>query len=227
MIPFKDDHPTRTLPFVTLLIIASNISFFILELLSSRDSQSLVYAFGAIPKNILSFHSDQPIPAVLTVFTSMFMHGGLLHIGGNMLYFWIFGNNIEDRLGHLRFLLFYLFCGVFAAYAHALSSPHSEMPMIGASGAISGVLGAYLLLFPTAKIHTIVFFGFFFQVIRIPALIVIGFWAIIQFVSGLITQGILHQGGTAWFAHVGGFLVGLLTIRLWLPRRNQSGSNMS
>ncbi len=222
MIPFKDDNPTRSLPFVTLLIIALNISFFVLELLSSRDSQYLVSAYGAIPKNLLSFHSDQPIPAVLTVFTSMFMHGGLLHIGGNMLYFWIFGNNIEDRLGHLRFVFFYLFCGVFAAYSHAISSPHSEMPMIGASGAISGVLGAYLLLFPRARIHTIVFFGFFIQVIRIPALIVIGFWAIIQFVSGLITQGILHQGGTAWFAHVGGFLAGLLTIKLWLPRRNQT-----
>lgn len=222
MIPFKDDNPTKTLPFVTMLIIAFNISFFVLELLSSRDNQYLIYSYGAVPKDILSFHSDQPIPAVLTVFTSMFMHGGLLHIGGNMLYFWIFGNNIEDRLGHLRFIFFYLFCGVFAAYAHALSSPHSEVPMIGASGAISGILGAYLLLFPTARVHTIVFFGFFIQVIRIPALIVIGFWAIIQFVSGLITQGILHQGGTAWFAHVGGFLAGLLTIKLWLPRRNQT-----
>jgi len=222
LIPYKDDNPSRTLPFVTLLIIALNISVFILELLSSRDSQYLVYAYGAIPKDILSFHSDQPIPALFTVFTAMFMHGGLLHIGGNMLYFWIFGNNIEDRLGHLRFILFYVFCGVLAAYAHALSSPHSEIPMIGASGAISGVLGAYVLLFPTARVHTIVFFGFFFQVIRIPALIVIGFWAIIQFVSGLITQGILHQGGTAWFAHVGGFLAGLLTIKLWLPRRNQT-----
>jgi membrane associated rhomboid family serine protease len=181
-----------------------------------------VYAYGAIPKDILSFRSDRPVPAVLTLFTSMFMHGGLLHIGGNMLYFWIFGNNIEDRLGHLRFVFFYLFCGIFAAYAHALSSPHSEVPMIGASGAISGVLGAYLLLFPTARVHTIIFFGFFIQVVRIPALIVIGFWAIIQFVSGLITQGILHQGGTAWFAHVGGFLVGLFTIKLWLPRRNQT-----
>jgi membrane associated rhomboid family serine protease len=222
LIPFRDDNPTRALPFVTLLIIALNISFFVLELLSSRGSQYLVYAYGAIPKNILSFHSEQPIPAVLTLFTSMFMHGGLWHIGGNMLYLWIFGNNIEDRLGHLRFVFFYLCCGVFAAYAHALSSPDSQTPMIGASGAISGVLGAYLLLFPTARIHTIVFFGFFIQVIRVPALIVIGFWAIIQFVSGLITQGILHQGGTAWFAHVGGFLAGLLTIKLWLPRRNQT-----
>ena len=219
MIPYKDDNPITTFPFVTILIIALNISVFILGLLSSRDSQEIVLAYGAIPKDILAFHSDRPVPVVLTIFTSMFMHGGLLHIAGNMLYFWIFGNNIEERLGHFRFVLFYLFCGVIAAYAHALSSPDSGVPMIGASGAISGVLGAYLLLFPTARVHTIVFFGFFVQVIRIPALIVIGFWAIIQFVSGLITQGILHQGGTAWFAHVGGFLAGLITIKLWLPRR--------
>jgi membrane associated rhomboid family serine protease len=220
LIPYKDDNPTRTTPFVTLIIIALNVGVFVLQLLSARESQRIAYDYGAIPQYILHFHSDQPIPAPLTIFTSMFMHGGLMHIGGNMLYFWIFGNNIEDRIGHVRFIFFYLFCGVVAAFAHALSSPGSAIPMIGASGAISGVLGAYLLLFPSARVHTIVFFGFFIQVIRIPALIVIGFWAIIQFVSGLITQGILHQGGTAWFAHVGGFLAGLVTIKLWLPRRN-------
>ena len=220
MIPYKDDNPTKTTPFVTLIIIALNISVFVLQLLSTRGSQQIAYDYGAIPQYILHFHSDQPIPAPLTIFTSMFMHGGLMHIGGNMLYFWIFGNNIEDRLGHLRFVFFYLFCGVVAAFAHALSSPGSAIPMIGASGAIAGVLGAYLLLFPSARVHTIVFFGFFVQVIRIPALIVIGFWAMIQFVSGLIGQGMLHQGGTAWFAHVGGFIAGLMTIKLWLPRRN-------
>jgi membrane associated rhomboid family serine protease len=205
LIPYKDDNPTRTTPFVTLIIIALNVGVFVLQLLSARESQRIAYDYGAIPQYILHFHSDQPIPAPLTIFTSMFMHGGLMHIGGN---------------GHVRFIFFYLFCGVVAAFAHALSSPGSAIPMIGASGAISGVLGAYLLLFPSARVHTIVFFGFFIQVIRIPALIVIGFWAIIQFVSGLITQGILHQGGTAWFAHVGGFLAGLVTIKLWLPRRN-------
>ena len=138
-----------------------------------------------------------------------------------MLYLWIFGNNIEDRLGHLRFLLFYLFSGVFAAYAYAISEPHSSIPMIGASGAISGVLGAYLLLFPRATVHTLIFLGFFITIVRIPALIVIGFWAIIQLVNGLISTGIDHEGGVAWFAHIGGFLIGLLTIKLWLPRRNK------
>ncbi|MDA8079958.1 MAG: rhomboid family intramembrane serine protease [Nitrospiraceae bacterium] len=224
MIPFKDDNPSRTVPFVTFVNIAVNIAVFLLEILSPRDSQDIVYAYGAIPRNIITFTSDQPLPAVMTVFTSMFMHGGIMHLGGNMLYFWIFGNNIEDELGHLKFIFFYLFCGVVAAYSHALTSPGSLVPMIGASGAISGVLGAYLILFPSARVHTIVFFGFFIQVIRVPALIVIGFWAIIQLVSGLVSQGVLHQGGTAWFAHVGGFLAGLLTIKLWLPRRNSRWS---
>ncbi len=136
-----------------------------------------------------------------------------------MLYLWIFGNNIEDRLGHIRFLLFYLLAGVTAAYAHALVSANSLVPMIGASGAISGVLGAYLVMFPQARVHTILFFGFFWQVVRVPALIVIGFWAIIQLVNGLVATGLLGRGGVAWFAHVGGFLFGLLTIKLWLPGR--------
>ncbi len=136
-----------------------------------------------------------------------------------MLYLWIFGNNIEDRLGHVRFLIFYLLAGTVAAYAHALINAGSMVPMIGASGAVSGVLGAYLILFPQARVHTVLFFGFFWQVVRVPALIVIGFWAIIQLVSGVVTKGLTGQGGVAWFAHVGGFLFGLLTIRVWLPRR--------
>ena len=219
MIPFKDDNPVSTAPIVTVGIVTLNVLVFLIQLVLMRDGQETAFAFGAIPQNLIYSYHTQPIPAFLTIFTSMFMHGGLMHIGGNMLYLWIFGNNIEDSLGHIRFLLFYLFCGVVSAYAHAFSDPTSTIPMIGASGAISGVLGAYVLLFPSARVHTLVFFGFFIQVLRIPALIVIGFWAIIQFLSGLLSQGGLHQGGVAWFAHVGGFLAGLLTIKLWLPRR--------
>jgi membrane associated rhomboid family serine protease len=219
VIPYKDDNPSRTFPFATIAIIVLNISIFILQIMSGESGKYLVYAFGAIPSSILHFTSAQPIPAVLTVFTSMFMHGGILHIAGNMLYFWIFGDNIEDRLGHLRFVFFYLFCGIIAAYSNAIMSSHSQIPMIGASGAISGILGAYALLFPRARVHTLVFFGFFITVVRIPSLIVIGFWAIIQLVSGLLSEGQIAQGGVAWFAHVGGFTAGLLTIKLWMPRR--------
>ncbi len=219
MFPYKDDNPTETTPFVTIGIIALNILIFLFQLLSDVDGKRIVYAYGAIPHNIVSFESTQPIHPLLTIFTSMFMHGGVFHLFGNMLYLWIFGNNIEDRLGHFRFILFYLFCGIVAALSHTLNAASSGVPMIGASGAVSGVLGAYILLFPMARIHTIIFLGFFVQTVQIPALIVIGFWAIIQLVNGLITQGMPSQGGIAWFAHAGGFLAGLITIKLWQPRR--------
>ena len=220
MIPYKDDNPINIIPYSTILIISLNILVFVMQLMSGEDSKSIVYSYGAIPHNLISFQSNQPIPPALTVLTSMFMHGGLFHIAWNMLYFWIFGNNIEERLGHVRFIFFYLFCGVVAAFSHALLSPGSTVPMIGASGAIAGMLGAYILLFPMAKVHTLVFLGFYITVIKIPALIVIGFWAIIQVVSGLISQGNAGQGGIAFFAHVGGFVAGLATIKLWQPRRS-------
>jgi membrane associated rhomboid family serine protease len=218
MIPYKDDNPIQIIPFSTILIIALNMLVFIMQLLSGEDGRSIVYSYGAIPHNIISFQSNQPIPPVLTIFTSMFMHGGLFHLAWNMLYFWIFGNNIEERLGHIRFVLFYLFCGVVAAFSHALLSPGSHVPMIGASGAVSGMLGAYILLFPMAKVHTLIFLGFYVTVVKIPALIVIGFWAIIQVVSGLLSSGSANLGGIAFFAHVGGFFAGLFTIKLWQPR---------
>src|SRR5512134_2832649 len=165
MFPYKDDNPSSTFPIVTLCIIVLNTVVFLLQVLSGEDGRRIVYAFGAIPYNLVTMQATQPIHPALTLVTSMFMHGGLFHIFGNMLYLWIFGNNIEDRLGHFRFILFYLFCGIAAALLHALTAPESAVPMIGASGAISGVLGAYLLLFPYARIHTIIFLGFFVQTV--------------------------------------------------------------
>lgn len=221
MIPYKDDNPTTIFPVITIGIIILNIVIYLWELISPSGQQQIAHFYGAIPHNLLNFkETTQPIHPVATVFSSMFLHGGLFHVSGNMLYLWIFGNNIEDRLGHLRFLVFYLLTGVVAAYAHTVTSPHSNIPMIGASGAVSGILGAYLLLFPRAHIHTIIFFGFFWQVVKVPALIVLGFWAIIQTVNGILTKGLLNDGGIAWFAHIGGFLFGLTTIKLWLPRKS-------
>jgi membrane associated rhomboid family serine protease len=221
MIPYKDDNPTRTFPFITISFIALNTFVFLLQITYPSGMKEIAYSYGAIPSYILTFETNQPVHPILTVFTSMFMHGGLFHLAGNMLYLWIFGNNIEDRLGHLRFIIFYIFCGVVAAYAHAITNSDSTIPMIGASGAVSGILGAYLLLFPKAGIYTIIFLGFFITTVKIPALIVIGFWAIIQFINGLIITR-LHEGaGVAWFAHLGGFLIGLVTIKLWLPRRTK------
>lgn len=220
MIPYKDDNPINIFPVSTILIISLNMLVFIMQLLSGEDGRSLVYSYGAIPQNITGFQSSQPIPAYLTILTSMFMHGGVFHIAWNMLYFWIFGNNIEERLGHIKFILFYLFCGIIAALSHILLSPDSSVPMIGASGAVSGMLGAYILLFPMAQVRTIVLLGFYITIVKIPALIVIGFWAIIQVVSALLSQGNAAQGGIAFFAHVGGFIAGLFTIKLWQPRRS-------
>jgi membrane associated rhomboid family serine protease len=219
MIPYKDDNPTQTFPFVTIGLIVMNSLVFIWELITPLQGEQIAFLYGAIPNNIITFKGTQPIPPVLSIVTSMFLHGGLLHVAGNMLYLWIFGNNIEDAVGHIRFLLFYLFSGFAAAYGHALTDSQSMIPMIGASGAVSGVLGAYLLLYPHARVHTLVIFGFFWQIIRIPAIVVIGFWIVIQIINGLLSQGALQHGGVAWFAHVGGFLAGLLTIKLWLPRK--------
>ncbi|MBI5410347.1 MAG: rhomboid family intramembrane serine protease [Nitrospirae bacterium] len=221
MIPFKDDNPTRSFPFITIVLIAANTAIFTLQALSPVDAQKIAFAYGAIPNYILRFEDVQPIHPLLTVFTSMFMHGGFLHLGGNMLYLWIFGNNIEDKLGRWRFIIFYLFCGIAAAYAHALSNPASRIPMIGASGAVSGILGAYMLLFPHARIHTLIFLGFFVQVVRLPAIFVIGFWIVLQFINGMISKGLMGNGGVAWFAHIGGFIIGLLFIKLFLKTKRR------
>lgn len=221
MIPYKDDNPTRIFPFVTIGLIVVNIIAFVLQLTSPADPRQTVLMYGAIPHSLLTFKTVQPIHPVLTVFSSMFMHGGLLHLGTNMLYLWIFGDNIEDKLGHMRFIIFYLLCGIAASYSHAVTEPSSIIPMIGASGAVSGILGAYLLLFPRARVHTLIFLGFFVQVIRLPALLVIGFWIVIQFINGIISKGTVGHAGVAWFAHIGGFVFGVLVIRLFLMSKRQ------
>jgi membrane associated rhomboid family serine protease len=159
----------------------------------------------------------------VTVFTSIFLHGNVLHIAGNMLYLWIFGDNVEDTLGHGRFLLFYLLAGGIAAVAQTVTSPTSTIPMIGASGAVSGVLGAYFLLFPYATILTLVVFGFFARAVHIPAIVVLGFWIVLQLINGWITasasaMGRGDTGGVAWFAHIGGFLAGMGLLLLFRPR---------
>lgn len=220
MIPFKDDNPTRIFPFITIGLIVINCVVFIWQITSPLGIEKIAYRYGAIPYNLISFDVMQPVHPVVSIFTSMFLHGGFLHLAGNMLYLWIFGNNIEDSLGHFRFLIFYLFSGSIAAYSHALTDTQSFIPMIGASGAVSGVLGAYILLFPKAKVYTFFFFGFFWQILRLPAIVVIGFWTVIQIISGLASYGIGQQGGVAWFAHIGGFLVGLITIKLWVPKKH-------
>jgi membrane associated rhomboid family serine protease len=234
VIPLKDDVPTRSVPLVTIGLIAANVLVFLYQLslllaagpASGQAFQAFVVEFGLIPCRLTGAclaPEDFP-PPVATIFTSMFLHGGFFHIVGNMLYLWIFGNNVEDTLGHGRFLGFYLASGVAAALAQTAVDPSGTLPMVGASGAVSGVLGAYLLLYPHASVLTLVIFGFYWHVVRIPAVIVLGFWIVVQFLNGILTFGASlsgqgPQGGVAWFAHIGGFLAGLGLLYLLRPRR--------
>jgi membrane associated rhomboid family serine protease len=230
MIPLKDDNPSGSTPFVTIGLIAVNLIVFLYELsLQAADSPdaarvavAFVSEFGMVPCRLADLCKSAPgLPSpVFTIFSSMFIHalglGGFLHVGGNMLYLWIFGNNVEDTLGRARFLVFYLAAGVAAALTQTAVGPSSDTPMIGASGAVSGVLGAYLLLFPRANILTVIVFGFFFRAVRIPAMVVLGFWFVVQVLNGLGSFG--ASGGVAFFAHIGGFLAGMGLLRLFRPR---------
>jgi membrane associated rhomboid family serine protease len=220
MIPLKDENRTETFPFVTTLIIIANSLVFMLELVSPLDISVLAQQYGAVPFNLISFtrtlEAPQPINPLTTVFAAMFMHGNFIHLAGNMLYLWIFGDNVEDMLGHVRFFFFYIFSGIVATYTFALTGPDSLVPMVGASGAISGVLGAYIMLFPSARVTTLIFFGFFW-IMKIRALLVIGYWAFFQVLNGILSATTIQQGGIAWLAHVGGFIAGLSSVRLWLP----------
>jgi len=218
MLPLRDDVPTRTQPYVTVGLIAACVLVFLWQLsLPSGADTVAIYRFGVVPAVLLGparlAPELQAVPAALTVITSMFLHGGFLHVGGNMLYLWIFGNNVEDAMGHGRFLAFYLLCGVVAAMTQSLAAPDSTVPMIGASGAISGVLGAYLLLHPHARVVTLVFLGFFVTLLRLPAALVLGVWILIQVLQALASQP--GQGGVAVLAHVGGFVTGIALIGLF------------
>ena len=217
MIPLHDDNPTRIKPVVTIgLIVICTIAFLWQISLGSRFEQA-VYSFGAIPAVIFGSKTLpatlQIVPPWTTVLTSMFMHGGWLHLIGNMLYLWIFGNNVEDAMGHARFVVFYLLCGVIAFLAQSLPAPESTIPMVGASGAISGVLGAYLLLYPHARVLVLIPLGFFLYTARLTAGWVLAFWFILQIISSAVTA--TQQGGVAFGAHIGGFVAGMVLIPLF------------
>jgi membrane associated rhomboid family serine protease len=218
MIPLRDDNPTTITPVLTIgIIVMCSLVFLWQQTLSEQAAVIAVYSYGVVP-TVLFGHDNLPpdiarIPAELSIVTSMFMHGGWMHIIGNMLYLWIFGNNIEDRLGHVRFALFYLLSGAAAALAQSIVNTRSEVPMIGASGAIAGVLGAYMVLFPRAHVLVLIPLGFFTQLMRLPAMLVLGFWFILQFLQGgLMAPG--EEGGVAYWAHIGGFVAGVVLIFL-------------
>ncbi len=216
MFPLKDTIPSRTFPVVTIFLILVNMVIFFYELSLGEQLSSFFYTFGIVPANYTLLSEKSPLQiawSIIPLFSSIFIHGGWMHVIGNMWYLWIFGDNVEDRTGHVRFLIFYLFCGLAAGMAHILMNPTSTIPTVGASGAIAAVMGAYFLLFPRAKIMTLIFLFIFIQIIEIPAIFFLGFWILLQIISGSISVGLTDKsGGVAWWAHIGGFFIGFLAI---------------
>ena len=213
MIPLRDLNPIRTTPVVNYLIIIVNVLTFMWELSFGPNLERALFNVAFIPARF--WIPGYLLPNLITMFISMFLHGGLLHIASNMLYLWIFGDNIEDRLGHGRYLIFYLLCGFGATLSHAFFNPTSRVPAIGASGAIAGVLGAYLILFPRAQVTTLIPIFFFITIRELPAVIILGLWFVLQLFSGvgsLSVAGAEQAGGVAYFAHIGGFVLGMILV---------------
>jgi membrane associated rhomboid family serine protease len=219
MIPYRDDNPTRRFPVITVIIIAANVLVFLYQ---QTLPEGGAFIYGAVPGHILHGHNyglPMKEPAWITIFTSMFMHGGWLHLLGNILFLWIFGDNIEDLMGSVRFIFFYLLCGLAAAGLQLAMSTTGKalmIPMVGASGAIAGVLGAYLIKFPQARIRTLLFWCIIIQVVTLPAWVMLGLWLLFQFfsaTSSTLVGGAV--GGVAFFAHVGGFIAGMILVNLF------------
>lgn len=231
MFPYKDDNPTEHPAVITVSLIVANVLAFILVQGAGAQGPLArsVCDLGLIPGEIL--RTARPgsgvelapgmlcvvdaVPNYWTVLTSMFMHGGWFHLIGNMLFLWVFGNNIEDATGHGKFLIFYLLCGIAAAATQTFITPHSVVPMVGASGAISGVLGAYLLLYPRVRVHTLIILPIYITTVALPAWVMLGYWILIQVLSGLASLTEVERGGVAVFAHVGGFVAGLVLVKLF------------
>lgn len=229
MIPLRDTIPSAARPVATVALIALNLLIFFYELSLGRELDVFIMQYGAVPIKFIraGFVDDVPwIARFFPLFTSMFLHGGWIHVLGNMLYLWIFGDNVEDRLGHGRFVVFYLLCGLAAALTQIYLSPSSRVPMVGASGAVAGVLGAYLLFFPSSRVLALVPIAFFLQVVEIPAFVFLLFWFFMQFLSGAasITSSQYVTGGVAWWAHIGGFICGIAVgslFRYLIPKRTR------
>ena len=221
MLPLYDDIPSSRRPVVTWVILALNVAVYVVQTVTGTGQEVWAWRFGLVPHELVSGQELTPQLAsspYLNLFTSLFLHGDFMHLAGNMLYLWIFGDNVEDRLGHFRFIVFYLLSGLAASLFFVWIHSGLEIPLVGASGAIAGVLGAYLVSFPRARVATLIFFGFFIRVVYIPALVVLGFWFILQLLSGLPTVGGAEQtGGVAFMAHAGGFVAGIVLV--WLMAR--------
>lgn len=215
--PLKDENPAQTVPFMTILLIVVNSILFFVELAMGRYRTYFVAGYGVVPFEIT--HAVDLNPKVflgpyITLVTSLFLHGSLFHLVGNMWFLWIFGNNIEDVVGHFKFLIFYLLGGIAASLLQILVNPSSNIPVIGASGAVSAILGAYMVKFPRARVKTLMFIFFFITIVNVPAVAFLGIWFLMQLISSIGGSA----SNVAWYAHIGGFLFGVLTIRIFQKR---------
>ncbi len=226
MIPLKDDVPSKSFPFVNITLIVINVIMFLFELMLGSDLQNFIEKYGVIPIKYfyegIKFDTGEVVyfsdySRIYPLFVSMFLHGGWIHLLGNMLYLWIFGDNVEDRMGHFRYLVFYLLCGLAASFSHILMNPDSYIPTIGASGAIAGVLGAYMFLYPNAKVVVLLPIFIFFDIIQLPAMLVLGLWFVMQLFQGTLALSIQSSatGGVAWWAHIGGFVFGAVAVHIF------------
>lgn len=236
MIPLRDDVPSRSFPFVNYGLIAINVVFFLLELGMGAEIERFFLRATVIPalfsgpdrvfeaRDMLASFVDSELRTRAVL--SMFLHGGFAHLIGNMLYLWIFGDNVEDRCGHLKYLVFYLLCGYIATFAHIAADPRSRIPSLGASGAIAGVLGAYMTLFPHARVVTLLPLGFFSELVQLPAVFFLGFWFLQQFLLGIAEMGAPRTsgGGVAWWAHIGGFVAGLVLVWVFQSSKRRASS---
>lgn len=216
MMPIRDENPSRSTPYVTYALILANVAVFAYELMLALQGslEEFIYTYGMIPALVSRGE------ALHTLLTSMFLHGGVLHLFGNMLYLYIFGDNVEDAMGHRRYLLFYILCGLAASALQIAINPASTLPNVGASGAIAGVLGAYFVTYPFARVHTIIFLGYFIRWVSLPAVVLLGFWFVFQLFAGTATLEAmkLGYGGVAYFAHVGGFVAGMVLVGVFRRR---------
>jgi len=226
MIPLRDENPSGTFPFVTIGIIVFNIVVFLFELSLGDRLEEFILSYGLVPLKVWHYGRIPSLSfreAFFPFISSMFLHGGWVHIIGNMWYLWIFGDNIEDRLGHLRFAVFYLLCGIGSGLIHTIMNPKSGLPCVGASGAVAGVLGAYFLCFPMARVLTIIPIFIFIEFVELPAMIFLFFWFFLQFFNGALSIAFVSQtiGGVAWWAHIGGFIIGIVLV-LVFPKSRRS-----
>ncbi|MCK5033699.1 MAG: rhomboid family intramembrane serine protease [Calditrichia bacterium] len=224
MIPLKDENPKKNLPFINFIFIIANLAVFIYQPSSEQYLREFFQTFGLIPNKLitlLQYGMPQTLLIIQSLFSSLFVHAGFMHLAGNMLFLWVFGDNIEYTIGHVNYILFYLLCGVVATLVQVFIEPNSTIPIIGASGAVSGILGAYIIKFPKNKVTTLFIIIIFIKIVKIRAIYLLGIWFIYQLLQGYFSLGQESMGGVAWFAHIGGFISGIILVNIFKKRPNR------